>query len=143
MSLGAEYIGMMMALLIELCLFAFHLHGRDVVDKHIHMLLVYTIAGCIVATGLELQFPQSINAALARYTYCICISAALARYTYCICISAALPSCVYLLYLYQCSSRQIYLLCLFISVQHVLKIKAGRENMLLQVMTNKPSMTIT
>ena len=120
----------MMALVVEMVLFAFHLHGRDVVDKHIHMLLVYTIAGCIVATGLELQFPQSINAALARYTYCICIS-------------AALPSCVYLLYLYQCSSRQIYLLCLFISVQHVLKIKAGRENMLLQVMTNKPSMTIT
>ena len=58
---------MIVALTVEMVLFLFHLHGRDIVDVHMHMLLVYTIAGCIVAVALELKYPHSINAGLARY----------------------------------------------------------------------------
>ncbi|XP_067946324.1 transmembrane protein 45B-like [Watersipora subatra] len=63
---GAEYMALLVALIVELVLFAFHLHGREVVDVHIHMLLVYTIGGCIVTTAIEFLYPQSINAGLAR-----------------------------------------------------------------------------
>lgn len=63
---GAEYMAMMVAFLIELVLFAFHLHDRAIVDKHVHMLLVYTIGGCILATAVEFQYPRSVNAGLAR-----------------------------------------------------------------------------
>jgi len=55
------------ALIIELVLFRFHLHGREDVDTHMHMLLVYTIAGCMVAVSAEWLYPHSINALLARY----------------------------------------------------------------------------
>ncbi|XP_067946142.1 transmembrane protein 45B-like [Watersipora subatra] len=66
-SKGAEYMAFILALTVELVLFAFHLHGREVIDVHVHMLLVYTVAGCIVTTALEYAYPHSINAYIARH----------------------------------------------------------------------------
>ncbi|KAF6029035.1 TMEM45A [Bugula neritina] len=63
---GSEYMFLLAALIIELVLFRFHLHGREDVDTHMHMLLVYTIAGCMVAVSAEWLYPHSINALLAR-----------------------------------------------------------------------------
>lgn len=57
---------MIAALLIEMVLFAFHLHGRSEMDKHVHMLLVYTIAGCIISTALEMNLKRSVQAAMTR-----------------------------------------------------------------------------
>lgn len=57
---------LMLALLIELVLFAFHLHGREVMDKHVHMLLVYAIMACIASVAAEIVYPRSVTAAIAR-----------------------------------------------------------------------------
>ena len=59
-------MALLLALVIELVLFTFHLHGRSEVDRHIHMLLVYSIAACIVSVIAEMIYPESINAAIAR-----------------------------------------------------------------------------
>ena len=64
--LGVEYMALLLTLFIELILFLFHLHGRPEVDKHLHMLLVYSIAACIVSVTAEMIYPTSINAAIAR-----------------------------------------------------------------------------
>ena len=64
---GADLMAFILAFLVEMVLFAFHLHGRPLVDQHIHMLLVYSIAACVVTTLLELKDSQSVNASIARY----------------------------------------------------------------------------
>jgi hypothetical protein len=60
-------MAVIVALVVEMSLFVFHLHGRDEVDKHVHMLLVYSVAACIIAIGVELYFEKSVQAAMARY----------------------------------------------------------------------------
>jgi hypothetical protein len=55
------------ALTVMLILFVFHLHGREAVDIHLHMLLVYSIAACILSVSLEMYFQTHIQAAIARY----------------------------------------------------------------------------
>lgn len=62
----ADYMAILVALVVELVLFAFHLHGRAIVDVHVHMLLVYSIAFCILTLALEMYFDQSVQAAIGR-----------------------------------------------------------------------------
>lgn len=57
---------MIAALLVEMVLFAFHLHGRSEMDKHVHILLVYTIASCIIVSIVEAFQERSVKAALSR-----------------------------------------------------------------------------
>lgn len=42
-----------LAFTIEAFLFAFHLHGKEVVEVYVHVLLVYAIVGCIICAILE------------------------------------------------------------------------------------------
>lgn len=62
-------MSLLVAVIVELLLFAFHLHGRDPVDVQVHVLLVWSICGCIATISLEQHFPHSVNAAIARYEH--------------------------------------------------------------------------
>jgi hypothetical protein len=48
-----EYVTGMLAFGVEAYLFAFHLHGKDALEVHLHVLLVYAIVGCVVFCALE------------------------------------------------------------------------------------------
>jgi hypothetical protein len=48
-----DYVFGIMAYSIEAFLFAFHLHGREIVGIHVHLLLVYAIVGCVIMHCLE------------------------------------------------------------------------------------------
>lgn len=45
---------------VEAYLFAFHLHGKDALEVHIHVLLVYAIVGCAFFCCLEWYNPNEI-----------------------------------------------------------------------------------
>ncbi|CAF1036808.1 unnamed protein product [Brachionus calyciflorus] len=55
-----EYAMGILAFSIEAFLFAFHLHGKEVVDIYVHMFLVYAIFGCIIFTSLECYNPRNV-----------------------------------------------------------------------------------
>nr|XP_045598378.1 transmembrane protein 45B-like [Procambarus clarkii] len=61
-----DYVSAILAFLIEGFLFLYHLHGRTPMDVQVHMYLVYVVAGCVVATGLEMYHRRSVLPALAR-----------------------------------------------------------------------------
>ena len=48
-----DYCTGILAFGVEAYLFAFHLHGKDALEVHIHILLVYAIAGCAFFCCLE------------------------------------------------------------------------------------------
>lgn len=48
-----EYVTGILAFGVEAYLFAFHLHGKDALETHIHVLLVYSIIGCALFCCLE------------------------------------------------------------------------------------------
>ena len=50
---GAQYGSMALALTAEGLLFASHVHGREILDIHIHMLLVKVIGSSVVVLLLE------------------------------------------------------------------------------------------
>ena len=63
---GLDYLASALAFAAEGILFKFHLHGRDLLDVTLHTLLVYVIGACVVTTLLEMQWRQSVMAALVR-----------------------------------------------------------------------------
>lgn len=63
---GIEFIANILAFGVEGFLFHFHLHGRDDVDIHVHTLLVYNIAFCVLAGIWEFNRPNQILATYAR-----------------------------------------------------------------------------
>ncbi|KAF2353989.1 Protein of unknown function DUF716 (TMEM45) [Trinorchestia longiramus] len=54
------------ASLIEAFLFSGHVAGRNNVNKQVHILLIYSILGTVVFSGLELLYPSSVLASLGR-----------------------------------------------------------------------------
>ena len=55
-----EYAMGIMAFSVEAFLFAFHLHGKEPLDVHVHMFLVYAIVGCIIFVSLEAYNPKQV-----------------------------------------------------------------------------------
>jgi hypothetical protein len=55
-----DYVFGLIAFSIEGFLFANHLHSRDALDIHVHVLLVYAIYGCVLFTALEIYKPNQI-----------------------------------------------------------------------------------
>ena len=48
-----EFATGILAFGVEAYLFAYHLHGKDVLEVHLHVLLVYAIVGCAIFCALE------------------------------------------------------------------------------------------
>jgi len=48
------------AFLNEAFIFAYHLHGKDPLDVHMHVLLIYVILGCFLFGCLEIYNPNEI-----------------------------------------------------------------------------------
>ena len=63
---GIEFLANILAFGVEAFLFHFHLHGRDPIDIHVHTLLVYAIAFCMLAAIWEYNRPEQILATYAR-----------------------------------------------------------------------------
>ena len=63
---GIEYLAAMQAVLVELLLFVFHLHGRGSLDVLVHHLLLFAIFMTLISALIELCCRQSVLAALAR-----------------------------------------------------------------------------
>ena len=61
-----EYVMIAMALTVEAILFKFHLVERDMLDTTIHVLLVYSIYGCIILILAEMVFRKQVLLALGR-----------------------------------------------------------------------------
>lgn len=61
-----DYVFNILCFAVEGLLFMFHLHGRSVLDKSVHHLLVYVIWGCAFATLVEMRFPKNIFCCLTR-----------------------------------------------------------------------------
>ena len=66
-----EYVFGIVAFSIEGFLFANHLHSRNALDIHVHVLLVYAIYGCVVACTLECYKPNQILFTYARIFFTI------------------------------------------------------------------------
>ncbi|CAH1800253.1 unnamed protein product [Owenia fusiformis] len=69
---GMDYVGMLVAVMVEGVLFLFHLHGRKPMDIQVHILLVYVLGASIVSLLVEMYIQNSVLAALAR-SYCVLI----------------------------------------------------------------------
>ena len=63
-----EYICGAMGFALEGFLFVNHLHAREPLDVHIHSLLVYAIAGCVIFICLEFSNPNQILFTYGRIT---------------------------------------------------------------------------
>lgn len=63
---GIEFLANILAFGVEAFLFHFHLHGRNPIDIHVHTLLVYAIAFCMLAAIWEYNRPEQILATYAR-----------------------------------------------------------------------------
>lgn len=65
-----DYISIILAFMIELILFHFHLHGRTALDILLHVLLIYIICANLISIFIEMKFRHNVLAPLAR-TYFI------------------------------------------------------------------------
>lgn len=65
-----DYISNILAFMIELVLFHFHLHGRTALDVLLHVLLIYIISANLISFFIEMKFRHNVLAPLAR-TYFI------------------------------------------------------------------------
>ena len=63
---GADYAALVLALFVEGLLFAFHLHGRGMIDVHVHQLLILAIVAGILAAVVEARMRHQPLAVLAR-----------------------------------------------------------------------------
>lgn len=63
---GADYFCGAGALLVELVLFAYHLHGRTLLSTHLHTILIYIIALQTISTIAELMNQQNFIWSLPR-----------------------------------------------------------------------------
>ena len=66
---GAQYAAILLALIVELVLFRFHLHGRTDMDVQMHTLLMYSVVLSIVVVAVEFRYQNSALCMLAR---CFC-----------------------------------------------------------------------
>ncbi|KAG0724908.1 Transmembrane protein 45B [Chionoecetes opilio] len=55
-----DYVSAAFAFCMEGVLFLYHLHGRTPMDVQLHMLLCWVVAGCILATVLEMCHIRSV-----------------------------------------------------------------------------------
>ncbi|OQV22479.1 putative Transmembrane protein 45B [Hypsibius exemplaris] len=65
-SLHLPHVSLALAYFMEGLLFFFHLHGKDMMEVHVHVLLVYVIYGTTLATALEIKFRSSLLLAVLR-----------------------------------------------------------------------------
>lgn len=63
---GTDYLALALSFAVEGILFANHLHGRPILDVHIHLMLVYTIALSVVVVCLECKYRNSPLLSLSR-----------------------------------------------------------------------------
>lgn len=63
---GTEYFSVLLAIFIEGLLFAFHLHGRNALDIHVHTLLIISIFMTFLAVTNEWMHRNSILAVIVR-----------------------------------------------------------------------------
>lgn len=66
-----EFAMGIMAFSVEAFLFAFHLHGKEPVDAFVHILLVYSVIGCIIFTTLEAYNPKQVLFTYGRTLFTI------------------------------------------------------------------------
>lgn len=66
LPVGIEYIANIIAFGVEGFLFHFHLHGRSDIDIHVHTLLVYNVAFCVLLGIWEYNRPNQIMASYLR-----------------------------------------------------------------------------
>ena len=67
---GSDYAALLLSLFVEALLFVFHLHGRSMIDIHVHQLLVITIVAAIIASAMEWRNRDHPLPALFR-SYCL------------------------------------------------------------------------
>jgi hypothetical protein len=67
--LGLEFITGIFAFAIEALLFQFHLHGRDDLDIHIHVLLIIAIYACLISCILEYINPHNVLFTYSRICF--------------------------------------------------------------------------
>ena len=64
-----DYALGLIAFAVESFLFSNHLHSRDMLDIHVHTLLVFAINGCVVFCALEMYDPTQILFTYGRITF--------------------------------------------------------------------------
>ena len=52
-------------------LFLYHLHGRDMLDVHVHQMLLYSVFGQALVVFLEVFHPGNITLELLRSALCL------------------------------------------------------------------------
>lgn len=63
---STDYVFNLLCFAVEGLLFMFHLHGRSMLDKAIHHILVYVIWCCVLSTLIEIRFRRNIIVSLSR-----------------------------------------------------------------------------
>lgn len=63
---GVEYLVGALAFAVEATLFLFHTHGRTMLDKLVHTLLLYVLGCTIIVCILELRYRRSVLPVLCR-----------------------------------------------------------------------------
>ncbi|CAG5130503.1 unnamed protein product, partial [Candidula unifasciata] len=63
---GTDYVALALAFLMEGFLFTNHLHDREILDVHIHMLLTYVVFLTVVVILLEARYQRSVLMTLSR-----------------------------------------------------------------------------
>lgn len=66
-----DYVMSVIGFSIEALLFVNHIHGRDMLDMHLHTYLVYAIYGCVVTSTLEAIYPRQIIFTYGRILFVI------------------------------------------------------------------------
>lgn len=66
-----DYISVILAFTMEALIFAYHLQGRTPMDVQVHMFLLYTVIGCVIATILECLYKKRVIPALLRTYFLI------------------------------------------------------------------------
>lgn len=67
---GTDYAICSLSLFVEGLLFFFHLHGRSMIDVHVHQLLVISILGAVVGALIEWRWRDNPLPALFR-SFCL------------------------------------------------------------------------
>ena len=63
---GIDYMAVTLAVVVQALLFRFHLHGRDELNKTLHILILYTLLAVIVSLLVEYKYQHNIYAGIAR-----------------------------------------------------------------------------
>ncbi|NXR12300.1 TM45B protein, partial [Semnornis frantzii] len=71
LPLAMDRMMLSVAVFIEGFLFCYHLHGRAMLDVHVHQLLLFAVFGAAVCVFLEVFFRGSIVLEMLRTSLCI------------------------------------------------------------------------